>query len=89
MKVSAEGALTGIGLTFAATVLVPMLRSVTRPVVQGSQAGLVTAGLEVQKRLSYAGSMLKEEMEDFMAEVEFERFKKRIDLEIGSDEFKE
>lgn len=85
MKSYSEQILTGIGLTFAASVLVPLLKSATSPAFTYRPVGLLTAKSELQQRLSSVGARTKEELEDFLAEVEFERFKRKIDVEVGSD----
>jgi hypothetical protein len=84
MKVrpSVEGVVTGIGLTLAASVLLPVVKQVARPL---AEAGLQSATLlasQVKSGVSY----LKEEIEDIVAEAQFERLKKSIDLDIANGE---
>lgn len=85
MKVHPEQALTGLGLTFAVSVLVPMLRRTGNLMWGQGREGLAMTAHEMQKRLEYVGAVAREELEDFMAEVEFERFKRKIDRDIGSE----
>ncbi len=78
MNLKAEQLVTSVGLLFAASVLVPKLKTITKPAISGGLSGASLAGNEVRKRFSF----VREELEDFMAEVQFERFKKRIDSEM-------
>ncbi|CAM3810075.1 hypothetical protein [Alicyclobacillus pomorum] len=78
MNWKAEQWVASVGLMFAASVLVPKLKTVAKPAISGGFTGASLAGNEVRKRFS----LVREELEDFMAEVQFERFKKRIDSEM-------
>jgi hypothetical protein len=78
MKLKPEQFVTGAGLLLAASVLVPALKTVLKPAVTGGLTGAAVVGNEARKRFSF----VREELEDFMAEVQFERLKKRIDSEM-------
>lgn len=78
MKWNAEQFLTGAGMMLAATVLLPVLKAVAVPVIVTTATGAQVVGSEVRKKLSFA----REEFEDFIAEVQFERLKHHIDRDI-------
>jgi hypothetical protein len=78
MNLKAEQWISGVGLLFAASVLIPNLKALAQPAISGGLTGASLAGNEVRKRFSF----VREELEDFMAEVQFERLKKRIDREM-------
>jgi hypothetical protein len=79
VKLNAENVLAAAGLTLAASVLVPMLRDVAGSMGSGALEGAV--GMTGRARKGW--SFIQEEVEDFFAEVQFERMKNRIHREIG------
>jgi hypothetical protein len=81
VKLNAENLLAAAGLSLAASVLVPMLREVANTRSRGTSARV----LGISDRARRGWSFVQEEMEDFLAEVQFERLKKRIDREMGSE----
>ncbi|MCL6600141.1 MAG: hypothetical protein K6T81_15595 [Alicyclobacillus macrosporangiidus] len=79
MKLNAENLLAAAGLSLAASVLVPMLKGVVGAESRGAFAGAV--GMSDRGRKAW--SFVQEEIEDFLAEVQFERIKNNIDREMG------
>lgn len=73
-------AAAAIGL--AATVLIPIARSVFRP---PADSRLGTLGSLTNRARSFV-QIAKEELEDIVAEAQFERMKKRLDREIEAAE---
>lgn len=73
-----EGILTGIGLSLAATVLLPVIKNTARPLTLAGIQGATLLGNEIKSGISY----IKEEIEDIIAEAQFERMKKSIDKDI-------
>jgi hypothetical protein len=84
MKVrpSVEGVVTGIGLTLAASVLLPVVKQVARPLAEAGLQSAVLLGQQVKSGVSY----LKEEIEDIVAEAQFERMKQSIDYDMEQGE---
>lgn len=72
--------LTGAGMVLAGLVVLPMLKGL-RQTVSVTQLGAGVAGEELRRRFSF----VREEAEDFWAEVQFERFRRQIDREMGSE----
>jgi hypothetical protein len=79
LKLNAENVLAAAGLTLAASVLVPMLRGVAGAGGSTALEGAAEMGDRARKGLSF----VREELEDFFAEVQFERIKNRIDRGNG------
>lgn len=79
MKISSvEGIVTGLGVALAASVLLPVAKSVARPLAAAGVQGAAALRDQVQSGLSY----LKEEIEDIVAEAQFERLRDSIDQDI-------
>jgi hypothetical protein len=79
MEKNAEKWIVGAALAFAATTLLPIARQTLRPLaVSGIQGAM---GL-LDKAKS-AAQVMKEEVEDIVAEAKFERMKKQMDREIA------
>ncbi|MFC5447429.1 DUF5132 domain-containing protein [Paenibacillus aestuarii] len=69
----------GTALTVAASALIPIAKSTLRPLASaGAQGG---AGL--LQRARSALQVAREEMEDIVAEAQFERMKRQLDKEIA------
>lgn len=75
---SVEGIVTGVGLALAASVLVPAARRIAKPLAIAGMQGAVVLRDQVKSGVTY----LKEEMEDIVAEAQFERLKNSIDQDI-------
>jgi hypothetical protein len=73
-----EGMATGLGLALAATVLLPVAKTVARPLVAAGVQGVSALGNTVKNGVTY----VKEEMEDLVAEAQWERMKQSIDQDI-------
>jgi hypothetical protein len=73
-----EGVVTGIGVTLAAAVLAPVVKEVARPLVAAGAHGAALLMEQVRSGVSY----VKEEVEDLVAEAQFERLKRSIDREL-------
>lgn len=70
--------MTGIGLALAASVLLPVVKAVARPMLAAGMQGAVTVGNQVRSGVSY----IREEVEDLLAEAQFERMKNQIDRDM-------
>ncbi|KEO82218.1 hypothetical protein [Tumebacillus flagellatus] len=77
-----EGIVTGIGLTLATAVLFPVLREIAKPI---AAAGVQSAS-SLSHQLKSGVAYVREEIEDIVAEAQWERMKKSIDLEIAEGE---
>ncbi|WP_233455235.1 DUF5132 domain-containing protein [Paenibacillus elgii] len=77
--------LVGAALAFAASALLPVVKTTLLPVAEAGYQGLRSAAGAARSSLQRA----REELEDIVAEAQFERMKKKLDLEIASsgDEF--
>jgi hypothetical protein len=75
-----EKLIMGAALVAAATVIVPIAKSTFRPLL----ANGLTAGEGLMKRTKSYIQIAKEELEDIVAEAQFERMKKQLDREIAS-----
>ncbi|MDB5084341.1 MAG: hypothetical protein JWN30_1227 [Bacilli bacterium] len=78
VNLTAEGILTGVGVILAAAVLLPMVESVSRPLAQAGVQGVVLLG----NRVKGGVALIKEEVEDLVAEAQFERMRKSIDRDM-------
>lgn len=67
-------------LAAAATTLLPIAKTTLRPLL----AGGMEIGEGLVKRAQSIVQIAKEEMEDIVAEAQFERMKKQLDKEIAS-----
>lgn len=79
MNFSLEGMVTGIGVAVAASILLPVVKSVARPVLTAGVQGATIIGNQVRSGVSY----IKEEVEDIVAEAQFERIKRNIDRDMA------
>ena len=75
---SVEGIVTGVGLALAASVLLPAAKRVARPLAIAGVQGAVALRDQVKSGVSY----IKEEVEDIVAEAQFERLRNSIDQDI-------
>jgi len=73
-----EGMATGLGIALAATVLLPVAKAVARPLVAAGVQGVAAVGSTVKNGVNY----VREEMEDIVAEAQWERMKNEIDQDI-------
>lgn len=80
MNFTLEGMITGVGLALAASVLLPVVKNAARPLTAAGIQGINLVGNQVKSGLGY----LREEVEDLVAEAQFERFKQSMDEEIQS-----
>lgn len=72
---------TGIALTLAAPIILPIAAHVLRPV-----AVLGARGAEkLVDQAKYAIQLAREEVEDLVAEAQFERMKRQIDKELAPE----
>lgn len=84
MKINStpEGIVTGVGLTVAAALLMPVIREVAKPI---ASAGVQSVSL-VNRQLRSGISYIREEIEDIVAEAQWERLKRSIDRDINKGE---
>jgi len=80
MQRNMEKIIIGAALTAAAAALVPIARSTLKPIALTGLQG----ALGLADRAKYALQVARDEMEDIIAEAQFERMKKRLDAEIAS-----
>ncbi len=73
-----EGMATGLGIALAATVLLPVAKAVARPLVAAGVQGVAAVGTTVKNGVNY----VREEVEDIVAEAQWERMKRSIDQDI-------
>lgn len=78
MNFTLEGMATGLGLALAATVLLPVAKAVARPLVTAGVQGVAAVSSTVKNGVTY----VREEMEDIVAEAQWERMKQNIDQDI-------
>lgn len=76
---SLDNILIGAALAAAASALLPIAKSTLRPMLA---AGLEKSGGLLDRARSCL-QVAREEMEDIVAEAQFERMKKRLDKEIA------
>jgi hypothetical protein len=81
MQRNVEKIIVGAALTVAASALLPILKSTLKPLLSGGVQG--AEGLA--NRAKYAFQIARDEVEDIIAEAQFERMKKQLDKEIGSE----
>jgi len=71
--------IVGAALAAAVSALLPIAKSTFRPLLASSETG---SG--IMNRARAMVRIAREEMEDIVAEAQFERMKKRLDQEISS-----
>jgi hypothetical protein len=71
--------IVGAALAAAASALLPIAKSTLRPLL----ANGLTAGDGLMNRARSIVQIAKEEVEDIVAEAQFERMKKQLDKEIA------
>ncbi|MDQ0493410.1 MULTISPECIES: DUF5132 domain-containing protein [Paenibacillus] len=69
----------GTVLAFAASALLPIAKTTFRPLAEAGKQGGVSL---INRGKSYL-QLAREEMEDIIAEAQFERMKKQLDQEIA------
>jgi exonuclease VII small subunit len=72
--------IVGAALAVAASALLPIAKSTLKPLAQSGLQG----AMGLVNRAKYALQVAREEVEDIIAEAQFERMKKQIDQEIAS-----
>ncbi|HWQ71424.1 MAG TPA: DUF5132 domain-containing protein [Desulfitobacteriaceae bacterium] len=81
LKYLDEGnALTGAALILAASALVPVVGKTLRPLAVLGIKGALSLADGTRTTLF----LVKEEIEDIVAEAQFERIKRQLDKEVGS-----
>jgi hypothetical protein len=78
INASVEGIVTGVGLALAASVLLPAAKRVAGPLAVAGMQGVAALRDQVKSSVTY----VKEEIEDIVAEAQFERLKNSIDQDI-------
>ncbi|TYR80254.1 hypothetical protein FZC66_14090 [Priestia megaterium] len=68
--------IVGSALIVASTAIIPVARKTLRPVLY-----------DLSKQMKYFVVSAKEELEDIVAEVKFERMQKQLDRELSIDSF--
>ncbi|AJY76732.1 hypothetical protein [Paenibacillus beijingensis] len=77
-----EKIIVGAALAAAATTLLPIAKSTMRPLLAAGWE----AGEGLMNRTRSIVQIAKEEIEDIVAEAQFERMKKQLDQDIASSE---
>lgn len=77
-----EKIIVGTALTVAASVIVPIAKNTLRPL---ASAGIMGTK-ELMNRAKSAVVIAREEVEDIIAEAQFERMKKQFDRELESED---
>lgn len=75
--------IVGTALAFAASALWPIVKNTLKPLAAAGTTG--AAGLT--DRVQYAVQVARDEIEDIVAEAQFERMKKKLDRDIAAAEF--
>lgn len=81
LQKNAEKLIVGAALAVAASTLLPILKSTLKPLAEAGIQG--AQGLT--DRIKYAYQVARDEVEDIVAEAQFERMKKRLDHEIANE----
>ncbi|WP_410511131.1 DUF5132 domain-containing protein [Paenibacillus sp. BR2-3] len=76
-----EKLIVGTALAFAATTLWPIVKNSLKPIAESGIQG--TAGLT--GRIQYALQVARDEIEDIVAEAQFERMRKQVDRDIATE----
>lgn len=76
-----EKLVVGATLAFAASTLWPILKNSLKPLAETGIQG--TAGLT--NRIQYALQVARDEIEDIVAEAQFERMRKQLDRDIAAE----
>lgn len=78
---NAEKLIVGAALAFAASTLWPIVKNTLKPLAETGMQG--TAGLT--GRIQYAFQVARDEIEDIVAEAQFERMRKQLDRDIAAE----
>lgn len=73
--------IVGTALAFAASTLWPIVKTTLKPL---TETGVQGASF-LTDRIQYAVQIARDEMEDIVAEAQFERMRKRLDQEISAE----
>ncbi len=76
--ITIEGLLLGIGIGVLGTILTPLVRQRVKPATDAVTGGLTALGESAKKWSEVA----KEEVQDIVAEAQFERMRRTIDRDI-------
>ncbi|GAA3406927.1 DUF5132 domain-containing protein [Paenibacillus hodogayensis] len=75
-----EKMIIGAAMTWAVSALLPIARTTLKPLALSGMQG----AFGLADRAKYALQVARDEVEDIIAEAQFERLKKRFDEEIAS-----
>lgn len=81
LEQQAEKMIVGTALAVAVSAFLPVLKNTVKPLTETALQG----GADMAGKLKYAFGVIRDEMEDIVAEAQFERMKKRLDNEIASE----
>jgi PHD/YefM family antitoxin component YafN of YafNO toxin-antitoxin module len=76
-----EKLIVGAALAFAASTLWPIVKNTLKPLAETGMQG--AAGLT--DRIQYALQVVRDEIEDIVAEAQFERMRKQLDRDIAAE----
>mgnify|MGYP001351526666 CR=1 FL=1 len=79
---NAEKLIAGAALAFAASTIWPIVKNTLKPL---AETGIQGAASGLTDRLRYAVQVARDEIEDIIAEAQFERMRKRLDQEIAEE----
>jgi hypothetical protein len=77
-----EKVIIGATLAAAASVLVPIFKSTLPPLIRAGREGVEELAERTRGSISY----VREEIEDIVAEAQFERMQKKFEREIASND---
>lgn len=81
LQKNAEKIIVGAALAVAAATLLPIFRKTLKPLAETGLQGAAA----IPDKIKYALQVARDEVEDIIAEAQFERMKKRLDAEIASE----
>jgi len=80
-----EKLIVGAALAFAASTLWPIVKNTLKPLAETGMNGAAS----LTDRIQYALQVARDEVEDIVAEAQFERMRKKLDREIAAEIFEE
>ncbi|RKP49920.1 DUF5132 domain-containing protein [Cohnella endophytica] len=82
LEKNAEKLIVGAALAYAASTLWPIARNALKP---SAETGTQGAAAGLTGRIQYVLQVARDEIEDIVAEAQFERMKKKLDQEIAAE----
>ncbi|WP_223067179.1 DUF5132 domain-containing protein [Paenibacillus caui] len=76
-----EKLIVGTALAFAASTLWPIVKNTLKPLAETGMEGAAS----LTDRIQYALQVARDEIEDIVAEAQFERLRKQLDHDISTE----